>query len=134
MCPIVPTFTCGFVRSNFSFAIISSSSALSYRLLALSPKLVRVPRAPLPAKPLLPALRLAYNFVGYAARHFFVAREVHRVFRAALSRRSHVRCISEHLCQRNDGLDHLRTSAVLHAFNASAARTQVAHDRSREIF
>jgi hypothetical protein len=25
MCPIVPMFTCGFVRSNFSFAIASSA-------------------------------------------------------------------------------------------------------------
>jgi hypothetical protein len=25
MCPIVPTFTCGFVRSNFAFAIRQSS-------------------------------------------------------------------------------------------------------------
>src|SRR5512133_624833 len=38
MCPIVPTFTCGFVRSNFSFAMIAS---LSYRI----PKLFnQVPR------------------------------------------------------------------------------------------
>ena len=26
MCPIVPTFTCGFVRSNFAFAILVTSS------------------------------------------------------------------------------------------------------------
>src|ERR1700687_2992091 len=43
-------------------------------------------------------------------------------------------CVPKHLCQRDDGLDHLRTGTVFHAFDAAATRTQVAHDRSRVIF
>src|SRR4030081_3104239 len=42
--------------------------------------------------------------------------------------------VPEHLRQRNDGLDYLRSSAVLHAFDPPATRTQVAHDGSRVIF
>src|SRR6266849_6877781 len=42
--------------------------------------------------------------------------------------------VPKHLRQRNDGLDHLRTRAVFHAFDPPATRTQVAHDRSGVIF
>src|SRR5215467_5855862 len=101
MCPIVPTFTCGLVRSNFSFAIISSS--LSSSLFAR------------------PTLRFADDFVSHAARHFLIAREMHRVLGSALRARSHMRRVSEHFRQWNDGLDDLRACAVLHTFNAPAA-------------
>src|ERR1700686_430660 len=42
--------------------------------------------------------------------------------------------VPEHLRQRDDGLDHLRTGAVLHAFDPPATRTQVAHDGPGVIF
>src|SRR5438874_3015691 len=83
---------------------------------------------------LFAALRLANNLVRYRAWHFFVARKVHRVLGAALRARTHVRRVTKHFCQRNDGLDHLRTSPVFHAFNASATRTQVAHDGAGKVF
>jgi hypothetical protein len=35
MCPIVPTFTCGFFLSNFSFAIFPSSSFQASGMLAI---------------------------------------------------------------------------------------------------
>src|SRR4029079_2139531 len=114
MCPIVPTFTCGFVRSNFSFPILSSSLSSSL--------FVR------------PTLRFADNFVSHAARHFLITREMHRVLGTALRARSHMSRIPEHCRQRNDVLDHLRARAVLHPLNAPTARTQVAHDRAGEIF
>src|SRR4029079_4262965 len=101
MCPIVPTFTCGFVRSNFSFPIISSSLSSSL--------FVR------------PALRFADDFVSHAARHFLIAREMHRVLGSALRARYYQRRVSEHFRQWHDGLDDLRARAVLHAFNAPTA-------------
>ena len=42
--------------------------------------------------------------------------------------------VPEHLRQRHDRLDHLRTCAVLHAFDPPTARAQVAHDHAGVIF
>src|SRR5437762_11457968 len=56
--PTVPTFTCGFVRSNFAFAIVVI-------LLVLS-------------------LDLRNDFVRLALRHFLVMRELHGVHGAPL--------------------------------------------------
>src|SRR5215469_16215008 len=42
--------------------------------------------------------------------------------------------VAKHLSQRHNRLDHLRTRPVLHAFNPSPARAQVAHDGSCEFF
>src|SRR5580765_7358848 len=41
-----------------------------------------------------------------------------------------MRRITKHFGQRNDRLDYLRSGAMLHAFNASASRTQIAHDHA----
>src|SRR5581483_248446 len=73
------------------------------------------------------------DFLGHRARRFFVTREVHRVRGATLGAGTHVRGVSEHFRQRHDGANHLRTGAVLHAFNAPATRTQIAHDGARKI-
>jgi hypothetical protein len=43
---------------------------------------------------------------------------------ARLWERTHVRGITEHFGQRRNRLDHLRTGAMLHALDPSAARTQ----------
>src|SRR5581483_1363794 len=80
-----------------------------------------------------PALYPSDDLFRHRARGFFVSREVHRIRRSTLGRRPHVRGVSEHLGQRHDRLDYLRTSAVLHTLNASATRTQVPHNRAREI-
>src|SRR5947209_19602655 len=68
-CPIVPTLTCGFVRSNFAFAI---------------------PRPPLPlsapaARPALPAHPgPRHQGLGDVLRDFLVVGELHRVRRPPL--------------------------------------------------
>src|SRR5215469_16462580 len=71
MWPIVPTFTCGLVRSNFSFAISVPQGA-------------NPPRFEFFYSALLVPLRPGDDLIGLAARHLFIAREVHRVFGASL--------------------------------------------------
>src|SRR5438128_6576750 len=109
ICPIVPTFTCGFVLSYFSFAISSllRPSPARLRRAALS----RGERGPLPlgeaaAKRRVrvslngllyfPALCSGYDFVRNLLRHFSIIREVHRIGSASLRSEPQVRCISEH--------------------------------------
>src|SRR5436305_1294072 len=118
MCPIVPTFTCGLLRSNFSLAMIRSfmsSAAADSESLFVFPQRLRAGlsifrplrgrctgEAPVPPKslPSRPTLVLSDNLLGNMARCFFIAREVHRVFGAALGRRAHVGRVSEHLGER----------------------------------
>src|SRR6202044_3602965 len=104
MCPIVPTFTCGFERSNFSFAIKLPAS-LS---LLLPPVTHRGAGSPAPAPKLSPscllALRAADNFVGNHARRLFVARKLHRIRRPPLSGRTNFVHVAEHLFQRHHRL------------------------------
>src|SRR5437762_677695 len=72
MCPIVPTFTCGFALSNFSFAISQLLRVLN-RFLDFS------------------TLCSGNDFVGNRLRDFFVVCKMHRIGRAALGSRAHVR-------------------------------------------
>src|ERR1700722_15849708 len=67
------------------------------------------------------ALYFGDDFLRHRSRSLLIARKVHGIFRAALGRRTHVGRVAKHFCQRNDGLDYLRTGAVLHAFDAAAA-------------
>src|SRR5437879_7485781 len=71
-CPIVPTFTCGFVRSNFALAMISSL-----------------------------AFHFRNDLFGFRFRHFLVVAELHRVDGAALAHRADrksTRLNSSHRC------------------------------------
>src|SRR6201996_7491696 len=101
MCPIVPTFTCGFERSNFSFAIASSLGP--FRELSLFPGPLADPQS----QNRLLALAASDDLVRHAAGRFFIPREVHRVVGAALGGRAHVRRVAEHLAQRHIRLDDL---------------------------
>src|SRR5262249_13961691 len=87
MWPIVPTLTCGLVRSNFCFAICSyppSSSSWLRCLVASDDRL------------------------GDRRRHFLVAVELHAERGAALRHRAQVGRIAEHLRERNARADRLR--------------------------
>src|SRR5690349_3723380 len=88
MCPIVPTFTCGLDRSNFSFAIEVRSVCL------------------------LRSLNARHHLFAHVGRRLLVPIEVHRVRRATLRSRSEIRGISKHLRQRHARVDDLRASAV----------------------
>ena len=76
ICPIVPTLTCGFVRSNFCLAIISPVSPCSLAS-RCSPVLDDLARDRL--------------------RHFLVAVELHGEICAALRHRTQVGRVAEHL-------------------------------------
>ena len=77
-CPIVPTFTCGFVRSNFALAIASLASLRISDVLR-RPGITRVHSAPGPA-----SIR-AHDRFCHALRNLVVAAELHRVDRASLT-------------------------------------------------
>src|SRR5262249_62262532 len=69
--PMVPTFTCGFVRSNFAFAI----ELIPIGLRVLSPAVYSL-------------ARFRHDLFGLALRHFIIVREFHRVHRAPLRHRA----------------------------------------------
>src|SRR5258705_6815398 len=70
MCPIVPMFTCGFVRSYLALAMISLPPTLPW--LAGSGAGGRLARA------------LCHELFGYCRRDLLVAGELHRVHRPTL--------------------------------------------------
>src|SRR5262245_37327303 len=83
MCPIVPTFTCGLLRTNFCFAIASCPLCSASREMSHCPRALRLSADMLPALlPLCPhhlARRLRLNLLGDAAWHLGVMRELHRI-------------------------------------------------------
>src|SRR5437762_1407410 len=106
--PIVPTFTCGLVRSNFAFAIVVflwfSSAAL----------------------PDLLSLHLADDLFCLALRNFLVMRKLHRVYRAPLRHRAQLRGVAEHFGERHRRSDDLRLAALCHASDLAAPRREIA--------
>src|SRR6185369_17450212 len=112
MWPIVPMFTCGFVRSNFFLAISA--------LLSLSDRCLADPG-------------LGEELLGEVARDLCVVRKLHRVARAALGHRPQVRGVAEHLGERDECADHGRGAPVLRALELSAAAVEVADDVAHEL-
>src|SRR5262245_22873154 len=106
---MVPTFTCGLDRSNFSLDILL-----------------------LPGSAATPPTRLQLRVLGVGGslnprddlfadvlRSLVVMAEMHGVGRAALSPRSQVRCVSEHRGQGHFGGDDLRACPGFHVLDAS---------------
>src|SRR5438094_4015345 len=114
MCPIVPTLTCGFLRSNFAFAMAVCPPSRSWLTQLRSLR---------EARPSLPE-RLGAD----ALRHRLVVRELHREGRATLRARPEIRGIAEHLSEGRVRGDHLRVAARLLARDAAAASVDVADD------
>src|SRR5262249_35245959 len=90
--PIVPTFACGLLRSNFPFAI------------ADFPPLRRHTRT-----------RAALNLFCHVRRDLRVVVEFHRVRRAALRVGAQVGRVPEGLRQRDHRAQHARVRALVHA-------------------
>src|SRR5438067_2407040 len=114
MCPIVPTLTCGFLRSNFAFAMAVCPPSRSWLTQLRSLR---------EARPSLPE-RLGPD----ALRHRLVVRELHREGRATLRARPEIRGIAEHLSEGRVRGDHLRVAARLLARDAAATSVDVADD------
>src|SRR5215831_9639131 len=103
-CPIVPTFTCGLVLSNFSL------------LMSLS------------------ALHFGHDFFRHLLRHLRIVAKLHRVRRPSLSPGSQVGGIAEHLRQRHLRGDHLDPRPRRHPLDLSAPAVEVPDHIAHEFF
>src|SRR5579864_7985551 len=106
---MVPTFTCGFVRSNFFFAIATPSYETSS------------------------GSRLGNNFFGNRLRNFLVVMKLHAVHGAALRLGAQVGGIAEHVAQRHVSAHHLHGGPAFHAEDLAATRGQVTEDFPHEL-
>src|SRR5216110_1538301 len=132
MCPIVPMFTCGFDRSNFSLPMTLSVFPVSKIQLPKDSK----GDAPCGTGLLVLAvfaLHLGNNLFRDRARRLFVLLELHGIVGASLRGRPHVGGVTEHGAQRNRGADRLRGTDHLHAFDSSPARVEIADDRAHVL-
>src|SRR6266403_4051774 len=115
---MVPMFTCGLLRSNFSFAIASSAPQSKIEFLTL---ILR--KAPEPA--LLFAPYLFLDFFRKRRRHFRVMRKMHGERGASLRAAAQIRGITKHLRQRNFHANHVAARAIFRALNRRTPRIQV---------
>src|SRR5712675_940222 len=140
MCPIVPIFRCGLLRSNFSFAIalytpqLECSRASSQKInLAVSQRAASTARtlsrrAASTARTLLasrPAGCLRDHFLGDRRGCLGIMREMHGKARAALRAAADVGGVPKHLRERNFHTNHVGAAARLSALNLAATRIQI---------
>src|SRR5687768_2387995 len=123
MCPIVPTLTCGFERSNFSLAI--SRSAQNPKSHCPNPNFVW--DLGFGVWDLFGPLYPGDYFFTDVLRRLLVAIEMHRVGGATLGARPQVGRVAEHLRQRHPCVDDLRAAAVFLRLDASTPAGEVAH-------
>src|SRR5258708_775634 len=120
MCPMVPTFTCGFERTNFSLAMRVSPDEINSKTLVKRSSALR-------------ASDLRDDLLLNLARHGHVVGELHRVRGAALRAAAEVGRVSEHRGERHFGVDDLRVAALGHTEDPAATRVQVADDVAHVI-
>src|SRR3954447_160180 len=116
MCPMVPMLTCGFVRSNFAFATVSSSPRGYAVVRALGWAVRRWG---------LLARRLGDDLLGHVGRDLRVAVEDHRVAGPTLGAAAQVTHVAEHLRERDQGPDDAGAGALLHRLDDPAPGVQV---------
>src|SRR5690606_30437150 len=102
-CPIVPMLQCGFVRSNFAFAISGFS----------------VPRG---------SGHAGADLVRDRLWDLFVVIEMHGVLRAALAHRTQGVDVAEHVRERHHRGDDARVPPGVHTRDLAAAAVQIADD------
>src|SRR3954451_1549528 len=114
---MVPTFTCGLSRSNFSFPTGSRSFQK-----ALGPASRRTSEtySSLSTCPHRLSGAVLDNSLCQVVGDFLVAVELHRVLRAALGGRAQVGRVPEHLGERDTGLHGQCVALRLLALNAAA--------------
>src|SRR5689334_15874885 len=124
MWPIVPTFRCGLLRSNFALPMAVPTNLSLLSTLLLRPRLLqtRGGRTRLFAPNTLDDLFL------HARRGGLVRIELHGVRGPTLGPRTKVGSVAEHLGQRHLGPDRLRVAPLLHAADLAPAGREVAHD------
>src|SRR6202166_3145492 len=118
---MVPMFTWGLFRSNFSFAICSSAPQIKVVFAATAnPEfLIQLPASAL-------ALVLVDNFLSNRIRRFGVVRKVHGEIGTALGAAAQIRRISKHLRERHFRTDHVAAGTILSTLNRRAASVQIA--------
>src|SRR5260370_35928153 len=99
---MVPIFTCGLLRSNFSLAICFSAPLSTIEFLAKSP-----------APELLLSACLLHDLLGQRRRHLGVMRKMHRERRAALRAAAQIRGVTEHLRQWNFPANDVPSRSIL---------------------
>src|SRR5262245_19146466 len=108
---MVPMLTCGLVRSNFAFATVDPFPSWKCRPLGGRRLLTFVGALSLFAG------RLGDDFLGDVLRNLCVAVELHRVTRTTLGLGPQVADVTEHLRQRDEGLDDPDSAALLHGLD-----------------
>src|SRR5277367_4759998 len=109
---MVPMFTCGLLRSNFSLAIASRSSV---QILATAKSLLlKSSKQPLPH---VPAFVLFDDFLRQRIGHFRVVRKVHGEVRATLRAAAQIRGVTKHLRKRNFRANHVYAGTILGTLN-----------------
>src|SRR5690349_2837519 len=99
MCPIVPMFTCGLLRSNFSFAISSSAPQSKSCKKSASLKL-------------LSTARFLHNLFRKIVGKLRVMRKMHGERRAPLRAAAQIRGVAEHLRKRHFHANDVTSRAV----------------------
>src|SRR5271154_460411 len=105
---MVPTFTCGFVRSNFCLAIAWLLPTPCHGPDGPDASLSAIwcdPAGPRWGGPGLLPLRPSDDLLGNRLRNLVVRMELHRVRGATLGARTQVSRVAEHVGERNKRLD-----------------------------
>src|SRR5690348_8872299 len=109
MCPIVPMFTCGLLRSNFSFAMSSSAPQSKSCKKSVSLKL-------------LSTAGLLYNLLGKIVGKFRIMRKMHGECRAPLRAAAQIRGVAEHLRKRHFHANDVASRAAFRALTLGTPR------------
>src|SRR5690606_25069200 len=130
MCPMVPMFMCGLVRSNFALATWALLVGFSSSCLTETPSGTRRKRTsghPMRWVRSSLAAGLLDDLFGHGLGDLGVGVELHRVRGTARGLRPQVAHVSEHLRKRDERLDDLRTAiALIHGLDLSTAGVEVA--------
>src|SRR5215211_1379959 len=124
-CPIVPTFTCGFVRSNFFFAM----AVLRF---PVPGSLFQVPQALAELGTGNSELSLR-QCAGNLRRRLRIVTEFLARTGAPLRHRAQVGCVAEQLCQRHLGAHDLRAAHRLRGDDVTASPGDIAHHIAEEV-
>src|ERR1700722_7417672 len=126
---MVPTFTCGFVRSNFCLAIAWLLPAPCHGhggpdalfVCDLCSEYLKTVRSATGADRGLLPLRPGDDLLGDRLRNLVVRMELHRVRGATLGARTQVSRVAEHIGERDQRLDDVARPLLIHALHAPPA-------------
>ena len=77
---------------------------------------------------------IGQNFFLYRFGHLLISFKEHGIVSTALRSGSQIRCISEHLSQRDKSADHLSSADIVHTLDTSAAGVDIADNVSQDVY